>query len=715
MKKWTLLKLSLFIGALALLTTFSLTRAQSQPVFRIGVLDNDRGAISNGARLAVEQINAAGGVRGADGTMFRLELIVQPTNGGANLATAVNNINQASVIAVLGPTTTEEVLGGLSVLQSMNVPILTPAIGDTIIASDSTGLIYRTRAAERLQGRALANYLVNDLQIRDIITVQLDTASTAAVIGFSTEAAALGAAPRTSILLESGMQISQLVSAVSGANPQIAAVYGPPDVASSFLNALRGAGWGGLVYYNHADEPAFRAAITPGQTSTILGTTTWAFTNTDPVSMAFISSYIQMFGSLPGAIDAAGYDSISLLAEAIKQPGDLKTNLANLNVQGVQGILQPAQVGRGESSNNVEVFQLNEFGSLDVRARFQGTQRIPIESAGGGVIPTIAPNATPTLQGVYITIKSSVQNVRTGPSQQYDVLGQLKKGDTAQVIGASLDFSWVVIDFRGQQGWLATSLLDVTGDRSTVPVIAAPPTPTPAPATATPTPAPTPDIVIAAASPNAITLGVPFTVSVTVVNQGGGDAGAFAVAATFNPDGVYSAVNVPGLPAGQQIIVNLTGTLTSTTGFYSVVIVADLNNQVNEGAGEANNGSFVFSYKVDRPVLNSATVTLNPGNALTLEGSGPIDVQWNATGTSLDFPSPPAGSGMYVIVGVSSLNDIHYALINPALATLTNLNVALLPNAFIGIITAEGHRGVMHVDNVISGGPITLSYRVYQP
>src|SRR5437870_3509416 len=97
-----------FVGGIGLVAiviwlAFSAVGAQSGPVFRIGVLDDELGPISNGARLAVNAINNAGGVRGADGTLFNLELIIQPTNGGTNLSNAVTALSQASVIAVLGP------------------------------------------------------------------------------------------------------------------------------------------------------------------------------------------------------------------------------------------------------------------------------------------------------------------------------------------------------------------------------------------------------------------------------------------------------------------------------------------------------------------------------------------------------------------------------------------------------------------------------------
>ena len=157
-------------GLISVFILFAINIVQAQqPVFRIGVLDEQAGQISNGARLAVEEINAAGGAQGADGTFFQLELIVQP---GTDLTDAVANLNQASVIAVLGPETTNEVVSNLAILQALNVPVLTPATGDTIIPSDTTGRIFLSRATDVYEARALANYVITDLGFQRIATIQ---------------------------------------------------------------------------------------------------------------------------------------------------------------------------------------------------------------------------------------------------------------------------------------------------------------------------------------------------------------------------------------------------------------------------------------------------------------------------------------------------------------------------------------------------------------
>ena len=671
------------------------------------------GPLSMGAQLAVSELNAIGGVEGADGTLFRLELVVQPTD---NLEASIANINQASVIAVVGPAENEVALQGVATLQSLNVPILSPATDDTLLIQDTSNLVFRSRTQQRLIGMALANYLVGDIGVSSIATVQFDVESTASVIGFATALSPLNIAPQSFLYDPTTNDAERIADSIVSSNPQVVATFGPPDLARELYIALRSGGWQGRFVYDQATAEDFQAGLPISSLAGILNGNTWAFTTTDDISTQFMNNFVRTFGQIPGAIEAAGYDSIYLLAQAIGQAGSLQDNLAQIqNFEGVQGILSPADLSVGETSTNVVITELNAFGIPQVIARFINGERIP-EDEPDSIVLTQTPTPTATPDGFTATIKSAVQNVRTGPSTDYDILGQLQEGEQVRVIGATVDFSWVVINYRGQQGWLATFLLDTFGDRNTVPVIAPPPTPTPPPATATPTVAPVADVVIVNATPTNITLGFPFSLNVTVRNQGSLPAGAFAVATTFQPDGNYNATNIPGLAPGQELVVTLNTTLTSATGPQSILIIADLNNQVNEGpAGEANNNTFTYNYMVDRPILNTGTIILNPGGTLNLEGAGTNDVMWNGAGNSLDFIAPPPGSGMYIIENVNSLQEIHHGMIDTSKANVYNLNVALLNNAYIGIVTAEGNFGAMHVDNVVSGGQITLTYKVYQP
>ncbi len=107
-------------------------------------------------------------------------------------------------------------------------------------------------------------------------------------------------------------------------------------------------------------------------------------------------------------------------------------------------------------------------------------------------------------------------NVRQGPGTNYDLMGQVQPQTSYKLLAKNQDASWLEFNYNGDPGWVSASLVNTTGDLSSVqvaqnlpesaaqpvaqaqqpatPVPAAPPpaapTAAPAPAPAAPAPAP---------------------------------------------------------------------------------------------------------------------------------------------------------------------------------------------------------------------------------
>lgn len=689
-------------------------RAQGSPVFRIGILDQPDGPLLRGAKLAVDQINSTGGVTGADGTQFALELVSQSPD---SMKAAVNNINQASVIAVIGPESSTTVQNNLQLLLSLQVPILTPAGDDTLTAIDTSDRIIRIGAAESRIGEALADYIVRDVQITNIATVQLDLESTVGMVGFTNALARLGVGTPKGFILESGTALTEFASEINNAAPEVVVVYGPPAAAAGVYNELRTEGWSGILAYNRAWEPEFLDNVAPEQRGGILGATPWTYGSLAPRSERFTLDFLRTYGKAPTPAEASAYDAVNVIAQAIGSPGQLRTNILQISgLAGAQGLYTPATLTGGETIENAYVYETTEDGGQMLLAQYIAGVRqeddvppAPTSEPSELVTATPAPTATP--EGVVVTITRSIQNVRSGPGTNYDILAQLRKGEQYQVIGANGDFTWLVINLRGTQGWLSRDILDVFGDLNTLPLIVPPPTPTPLPPTATATAAPTADLVILSVLPTRLFVGTPFNVTVTIRNQGLLDAGPFAVASTLQPGEVYAAVNVPGLPAGQQTTVNLSGTLTGATGPQNIVIVTDLNQQVPEGAaGEANN-LFPYLYVADAPVLSvngTGTLTVANGATISLDNGTP-DIQWQ-NGALI----PVGTTKLVILTGFGNFDQVH----RDAIATNTGLANAPLSTvpfgSLIGIQTDGGLKyGVLEIREATSGGNLVFQFRMY--
>ena len=110
--------------------------------------------------------------------------------------------------------------------------------------------------------------------------------------------------------------------------------------------------------------------------------------------------------------------------------------------------------------------------------------------------PTPTPTPTPVATEACtpaITTNTNA-NVRSGPGQIYNIIGNIPQGGTAKVLGKSSDGTWWYIEFASGEGghaWIAGSVTNATCIPNTLPIIAAPPTPILPTATPTYTPVPT--------------------------------------------------------------------------------------------------------------------------------------------------------------------------------------------------------------------------------
>jgi len=715
------------IGALifTFLLVFGVAQAQ-QPTFRIGILDVPGGSLIQGAQLAIDQINETGGVRGADGTIFRLQAVLQSPDLQGSYIRAIANLGTASVVAIIGPETTLETQTYLNSLLALNRPILTPALGSGLLLDDNSDLLFRSRTQGLTIDRALATVMVQDLAITDIQNVLLDDdpAHLEGLVGFSTSSQELGAAALDPIIEAPSDALTQ---ALIRANPQAIALFGAPAFANEVVIGLRNARYPGIISFNNAEDPQFRDLLSPAYLDGIISASSWSYALTDEPSAAFTFAFVRATGKAPTAVAAAAYDSVFMIGTALQIPGQLEVNLRSLSVmQGAQGILSPGALPVGEMIDEAVVVRHLLSGGQEALARFDAEERIntgidgrtviiratPTPQPTNTPIRTNTPIPTPTLDGVYARVLSQVLNVRTGPSTSYDSFGQLRENETVRLIGANLDFSWVVIQFRGIQGWISTAsnLLEITGDVRTLPFVTAPPTPTPGP-TRTPAPIPTlttPDLMITAVSPNVLNWNAATNVNVTVLNNGGGQSGGFTIAGGFEPGPVVSSLNIPspGLAPGQSAVYTLNVTLSGATGFYNAPITVDFLGQVAEGSGEGNN-TYTVTYKLDHPVTVQGSLTVLNTGGVNLDGIGGNDITYNSNSIS-------ATCGACVVSLTSqglTFDSSHYDIVA---STVNASAIGVTAGMAVGVKTDGGKYAVLRVD-AADGGSISFTYRVYGP
>jgi hypothetical protein len=263
-------------------------------------------------------------------------------------------------------------------------------------------------------------------------------------------------------------------------------------------------------------------------------------------------------------------------------------------------------------------------GSYTVEVRAynpQGETNVPtmvtVNAVGGGPIATVTATATPEPPTATVPTIPSLKtltdlNVRSGPGFDYDLIGLLPSGTTAEIIGRSEDQQWWQIRFAPVAegvGWVSadpaySSAINVAN----IPVVPAPPLPTPTP-TDTPTATPTATVVPPTATPTATSTHTPtatgeptviqFDVSPTSIEGGECVNISWNVSGVreiyFNGDGVTGSANIVECPR-------------ETTTYRLRVILRDGSERTETRTVE-----------VDNPIESAGTIRVEPNQTLDLD------------------------------------------------------------------------------------------------
>ena len=120
-------------------------------------------AEQNGIKLAVDEINKAGGVDGK-----KLELVTKDNKSeNAEASTSSTNLAiQSNVNAIVGPATSGAVAAASLVSQKTGVPLLTPS-GTS--PKGTKKFVFRTTFKDSYQGKVLAAYSYNNLNAKKVV------------------------------------------------------------------------------------------------------------------------------------------------------------------------------------------------------------------------------------------------------------------------------------------------------------------------------------------------------------------------------------------------------------------------------------------------------------------------------------------------------------------------------------------------------------------
>ncbi|MCH1476496.1 ABC transporter substrate-binding protein [Arenicellales bacterium IMCC56312] len=352
---------SAVLGTVVLAASFSAQADSIKVGFNVpltGFAAADGKSARIGAELAVEQVNAAGGINGKD-----LELVIYDDQASPKESAplAAKLITQDGVVAGISGSYSGATRAAATIYQENATPYISAyAVHPDITRSGD--YVFRTSFMGEVQGRAGAK-LVGEMMGKkrvSIITLANDFGKSLEA-GFKEKAAEFG----IEILGEYDYSIKDrefgpIVSKVKAEAPDAIYASGYFFTAGPLVSQLRAAGVDVPVIGQEGYDGEMFIKIAGAAAEGVIITTSLDRDSTDPLAQAFIQGFQKKSGYPADMVSASTHTAVLVLAEAMKQvdPSDkaaLRQAIASTSINAATGNISFNKLGEVRKSVQVQV------------------------------------------------------------------------------------------------------------------------------------------------------------------------------------------------------------------------------------------------------------------------------------------------------------------------------------------------------------------------
>ena len=343
---------------------------KAEKTIKIGVIAPITGSIPvvgqstvNAAKLAVQEVNAAGGLE-VGGQKIKVELFVEDNQDKKETAisAAQRLINQSGVVAIIGPQASRNAIPAATIAEESRIPMISPWSTNPETTAGKE-YVFRVAFIDPFQGRVMARFAVEELG-SERAAVLYDVAS------------------------EYNRGIAEIFKQVyEDAGGKVVAfetyTTGEKDFKTQ-LTAIKASGAQVLFLPNYYNEVPLqiKQARELGVEATIIGADAWGqikvadlanmeglffsthYDSASPSAQQFVAAYQAAYGEVPDDVAALTYDAFGMLFEALRSQGKtdpeaIRNGLASIShYEGVTGTME--YKGTGDPVKSAVILQIKE-------------------------------------------------------------------------------------------------------------------------------------------------------------------------------------------------------------------------------------------------------------------------------------------------------------------------------------------------------------------
>ena len=285
-------------------------------------------SIAQGAELAIEEINKAGGI---DGKQIELIKVDNKSENAEATAAALRLATQEEVDVMIGPATSGNVLATVEIANKNKIPLVTASGTAPNLTENADGsineYIFRTCFIDPFQGVVAANFATEELGVKNV-AIYADNASD--------YAKGLAAAFKEQIEANGGTVVAEeayvakdtdfksTLTLIKSKNPEFIFIPGYYEEVGLIVKQARELGIDvPLMGADGWDSPKLVELAGGAALNNTFITNHYSSEDPDPKIQDFVTAFNEKYGEAPNAFHALGYDTVYFIKDAIERAGSL--------------------------------------------------------------------------------------------------------------------------------------------------------------------------------------------------------------------------------------------------------------------------------------------------------------------------------------------------------------------------------------------------------
>lgn len=289
-----------------------------------GPYDYYGNAIKNGALLAFEEMNQAGGVNGIKIVPF----IVDNKSDPIRSSFLANELAQEGVVSVIGPDISNNFLKTISAAMQYKIPNISATASADDVTVSKNGKVYdyifRITFNDTTQSTQMAKFTLNNLGAKNAIVIrEVTSAYSNGLAENFIKVFKEGGGNIVDLMNYSGNEtdFQSYLNRIKREDFDVIYLPGYDVEAAHFIKQAREFGITQPILGGDYNASKLLEVAEPSALNNVYYVTDYLISNPNPKIQNFIASYREKFSTIPSFDSAHGYDSAYFIADAIKRAG----------------------------------------------------------------------------------------------------------------------------------------------------------------------------------------------------------------------------------------------------------------------------------------------------------------------------------------------------------------------------------------------------------